>query len=503
MAGSVRARAIAFLLVAFVAAWVTTTAASANWLTRLGRASGEAGVAGRVAKLGSLEAAAAFLAKLPPKIEGQAAAFAAHLSHEGHWTFVNRAGEKFTAANADELKRVVATLAPAATGEGKIAIYIAEPAALAVPKSVAELPRGAELFVLSGQTPYRVVAASGGGYDVVLKPGLITSGAKPEALEETLFHTAKSLNKANIRLLALEPGGPQTLSYAPRLEAGSSRALIDVIDPAHLPNAFGRIKGQTAVIVGDIDGTGLKILTAGGGTRTIALPELYQAAANADVSLVILRSANARQPGGRNWLWIKSDVKAMDDALAAATFGDFLAAFARPSAPLRITSETSPFGRTSIVAIKESTGASTPSAMTSRVGDVLNDLASELAGKVVIESVKFDVPSRERQKELDLRIVPWLPSGVQWAYIVALLMGVIGSPVSRRWWQRVWPAEARAEYRNAAGYLAAKVTRAAAYLLLFMPVVSIAAMPWHVVERVIYWVKWPFVTWRRLRAKPA
>ena len=74
---------------------------------------------------------------------------------------------------------------------------------------------------------------------------------------------------------------------------------------------------------------------------------------------------------------------------------------------------------------------------------------------------------------------------------------------SRRWWQRVWPAEARAEYRNVAGYLAAKITRGAAYLLLFMPIVSIAAMPWHVVERVIYWVKWPFVTWRRLRAKPA
>ena len=129
--------------------------------------------------------------------------------------------------------------------------------------------------------------------------------------------------------------------------------------------------------------------------------------------------------------------------------------------------------------------------------------AGLIAGKVVIESVKFDVPSRERQQELDLRIVPWLPSGVQWAYIVALLMGVIGSPVSRRWWQRVWPAEARAEYRNAAGYFAAKITRAAAYLLLFMPVVSIAAMPWHVAERVIYWVKWPFVTWRRLRAKPA
>lgn len=498
---TVASLAVAFLVVLGLAA--SMEAASANWLTRLGRVSGEAGVAGRVAKLGHLESAAAFIAKLPPKIEGQGAALAAHLSHEGHWTFVNRAGEKFTAANADELKRVAATLAPAAGSEGKIAIYIADPAALATPKSIAELPRGAELFVLSGQTPYRVIAAANGSFDVVVRPGLITSGANVEALQETLFHVGKSLNKANIRLLALEPGGPQTLSYAPRMEAGSARALIDVIDPAHLPNAFSRIKGQTAVIVGDIDGTGLKILTSGGSQRTIALPELHQAAANADVSLVILRSPNARQPGGRNWLWIKSDVKAMDNAILAATFGDFLAAFARPSAPLRITSETSAYGRTSIVAIRDSAGAATPSAVTSRVSEALADLASEVAGQVVVESVKFDVPSRERQQELDLRLVPWLPSGVQWTYIVALMMGLIGSPVSRRWWQRVWPPEARADYRNVAGYLAAKTTRATAFLLLFMPVVAVVSMPWHLVERVIYWLKWPFVAWRRIFAKAA
>ncbi len=503
-------RAVRWLLVALALAALAAPAAieraSANWLTRITRHADDASVAGRVGKAGHLDAAAAFVAKLPPRIEGQGtalAALAAHLSHEGHWTFVNRAGEKFTAANADELKRVVATLVPGGGSDAKVALYIADPAALAMPKSVAELTRGADLFVLSGQKPYRVIAGAAGGYDIIVRPGLVTAGAKTAALEETLFHVSKPLNKANIRLLALEPGGPQTLSFAPRLETGSTRALIDVIDPAHLASAFSRIKGQTAVIVGDIDGTGLKILTSNGGTRSLSLPELYQAAAGADVSLVILRSPNARQPGGRNWLWMKADVKAIDEALVGATFGDFLAAFARPSAPLRISAEPSTYGRTSIVAIKESASASNVSAVTDKLGGILADVASGLAGKVVTESIKMDLPSRERQRELDLRIIPWLPSGVQWSYIVALLVGLIGSPVAARWWQRVWPAEDRGEYRNGAGYLAARAARGGVFLALFMPLVAIASAPWHVLERLIYWIKWPFATWRRLRANEA
>ncbi len=57
-----------------------------------------------------LTRAADYVARLPKPVKG--AALAAHATPEGHWKFVSREGEVFTAGNADELARVRSVLAP-------------------------------------------------------------------------------------------------------------------------------------------------------------------------------------------------------------------------------------------------------------------------------------------------------------------------------------------------------------------------------------------------------
>ena len=65
---------------------------------------------GTAAKRPALDLAAAQLKTFAATAKGPA--LAATVSQEGHWTFVNARGERFTAASPDELKRVVSALAP-------------------------------------------------------------------------------------------------------------------------------------------------------------------------------------------------------------------------------------------------------------------------------------------------------------------------------------------------------------------------------------------------------
>ena len=71
--------------------------------------------------------------------------------------------------------------------------------------------------------------------------------------------------------------------------------------------------------------------------------------------------------------------------------------------------------------------------------------------------------------------MPGVPSILQVGWLVLTAIGLAASPVARRWWVKVWPPEERAEYAVARGYVAAKVLRAAAFLLLFLPAVAVPA----------------------------
>src|SRR6185295_18301255 len=78
-----------------VAVLLPPVAAEANWLSKVMGAAEHAG--SRAAKFGTgaLENAATHVQALPPKAEG--AVLAAQATQEGHWRFVNRAGETLTA----------------------------------------------------------------------------------------------------------------------------------------------------------------------------------------------------------------------------------------------------------------------------------------------------------------------------------------------------------------------------------------------------------------------
>ncbi len=59
--------------------------------------------------------------------------------------------------------------------------------------------------------------------------------------DETVFQLGRPLNRSNIRVLALEPGGPQWLSFAPRFDPVTRHPQVDQVDPAALGGALRKL----------------------------------------------------------------------------------------------------------------------------------------------------------------------------------------------------------------------------------------------------------------------
>ena len=150
--------------------------AQANWLAKLARGAGEAGSeATRFGAVG-LERATAVIERLPATAKGSA--LAAHATPEGHWKFVNREGEVFTAGTPDELKRAVPTLLPEAAAGAKLAFYLDEDTVFGDRAVLRDLPEGSSLYVVAGRDSYALVRRSDAASDALfaaVRPHLVVA----------------------------------------------------------------------------------------------------------------------------------------------------------------------------------------------------------------------------------------------------------------------------------------------------------------------------------------
>ena len=476
--------------------------AQASWLAKVMGAAEQASP--RAAKLGTgtLDSAALHLRSVPAKADGSVA-LAAQATQEGHWRFVNKAGETFTAGTPEELKRVATVLLPEAKADAKLSLYVTEDTVFQHRAALKDLPKGTELFVVARSESYRILRRGEGAAERLfaeVRPNLVVELAGRKSFEEAIWQLARPLNKANVRVLALEPGGPSRLASAPRTDPATKRTMIDAIDPASLPAALGAVRGQTVLVTGRVDGRLLYVQPSSGPERSVLLPDLFRAAEEADVNLIVLRTASTpRQPGGRNWLWQKVEVRGLEQAMQHPRVADFLNALGGSNA--RMTVSATPSGRRTAIDIKPA--GEFPGAMQRPVGDLFSGIVSDLTGRVIATGLQASLRSAERQTELDQRLIPGIPSDFQAGYFVLVLLGLFGVPISRAWWRRLWPPEAAAEYAGRAGYWAARVVRGGAFLLFFLPLTAPVTAPLNLGRQVWEAVTAPARLWRRLTGRQA
>ncbi len=484
--------AILFLPVALLAGWLDRIAAPQQTPEK---------AAARPAP-GSFETVIAHVKGLPASSD--TAALAAEATPEGHWRFVNRAGEIFTVGTPDEMRRVLPVLYPRAKANARSAIYVAAFTAVAHRAAFKTLPAGAELFVVAGNAAYRLqrrVDAGGERFFAEVRANLLTEVTDRRAFDEAAWQLERPLARAKVRVLALEPGGPSTLHAWPRVEPGSGKAIVDAIDPATLPSAMGSVPGQTLVATGRIEGDRLFVQPSSGSERAVSLKALFTAANRADINFIVLQTATTpRQPGGRNWLWQRVDVHGLDAALQHASLADFLNGLGGSGRPFAAVAL--PLGERTVLDLM-ATGGPAGTSIRGQAADLLAQVASELTGKVTITGVQANLQSAARVRELRRRLVPGIASEVQLVYIALLFVGLIGIPVSGVWWSRIWPPELRSEYDRAAGYRAAQGIRGLAFVAVFVPLTAPVSAPYNLLAQIRDALLAPVRWWRFLSGRTA
>jgi hypothetical protein len=499
-----------FLLAASLLGATASQPAAADGLSQFRSSAGTSGA-------GGLDAAAAQLKTLAGSKKGPA--LAATVGQEGHWTFVNQRGEKFTAASPEELKRVVATLVPGlAEGTGtpgtvpgqipgqipgqtvgktsdasapdkRLTLLLTEDAVFDYRSWLKDLPQGADLRVVVDNQVLPLLirgdltrAEPAAALFAEIRRDLFVAVINRAQFDEVVWQLNRPLT-TSVRVLALEPGGPATLGAMPKLDATSRRPLIDRLDPLRVAEGIKALRGQTAIVVGRVEGKLLVVQGSRGPEQSVIVSDLVQAAEASDVNLVMLQSASARQPGARNWFWQASEVAGLETALARAQVSDLLSVLGAGERPLTITPSSSGAtvaGRVTLTAMRDSVPARLENVVpmaTDAMAGAIDDLMSGLTGKVTVTQAQLHLQSRQRATALQGRLVPSVPTGWIEGYVAALLLGLLGWRWTSAWWQRLWPQEARGDYAGVFGFRAAQAARAVLMMFVYLPVAGLLVLP--------------------------
>jgi hypothetical protein len=472
MRRTVRSSAVT-LLGLLLAASAAPDTAEANWLTKILENAGEIGSKGAPRGAQAFDrdlGRAVGHVKALPETTG-AVALAAEAGAEGHWRFVNRSGEVYTAGTADELLRVRDALLPG--GTGRLSLYLTPDTVFAQRALLGDLPADAELFIATRTGSHRILREAAEGGDRLyaeVRPGLRARLDSEDLFIETLVQLGQPLKPASLRIIALETGSADALTAVPRFDSATRMALIDRIDPHRLAGALHAVRGQTVVLTGRIEGNALMFVDAAGGEGALALDAVRQAARAADVNLLFVRAGTPRQPGGRNWLWQTAGIPGLDTALKQPTFGDFLVAIGPKDVPLTVTALRAGSGRVILEAVPPA-GPAAP--LTDTLTGWVDALAGDVMARIAVAGFEADLRDAARQVELDRRILPGIPSALQIGYLVAFAMGLLGLATAWRWWARIWPPEERGDYASGAGYAAARSVRTVLFGLVFLPLAGL------------------------------
>ena len=207
-------------------------------------------------------------------------------------------------------------------------------------------------------------------------------------------------------------------------------------------------------------------------TQGVSLQKLQQEAENKDINLVILESDKPR-------LVLEKISKAIKKAnknhiLPFDTTGDFFNLLRDPSnsKPIILRSSQSSARQ---VAIQ---WKATSNTLTDSTAKLSAEILSGIPLHLLLQSVKIHLPDKHRSQELNDRIIPGIPSWIQFYAIFSVILGFIAPGTSWRLWKNIWSLQQRNEYQYLLVFLLLWLLHRFLFLILFLPVLGGFSFVW-------------------------
>ena len=424
---------------------------------------------------GGLASALAVARQMTPR--AKAPVLALHVTPEGHFEFSTAAGESYTAGTSAELTRAAAVLMPGVvTGLRGATIVLSADSLFAGAEALRRLPDAASLHVAIAGQGFALERRAGGWLAVRIGRSLILAVEDKSELREAIAQLRRPIDARRVAVLsARETPERRPITTGQSVAASAGQVEVLPVDADRLAEAISALPRRTVLVTTKLVGQDARLELPSGRVMTVPIAELTAAARSADVDLIFLDTDPPRQQGGRTWLLGQVSIAGAERAGKARLFLDVLdpLAEARGGFDVRIAKQEA--GSVRLVAEPAAVRANGVTGWVGAAAEVADVLTGEFVGTLKPRAVVGQLVPETRRRELALRLVPGVPSLVQWVYAGLLLAGSLGWRTARVWWRGLWPLEKRGEYAGALGYFVARLVRFGAFVVFFLPLAGLPA----------------------------
>ena len=428
-------------------------------------------------------------------------AVAVHVTPEGHFEFAAPNGATYTAGTPAELARAATILLPATGAEttagtvaslSDVTAVLTTSSLFAGPDALKRLPAFKALMVLVDGSLYSADRRPGSRLAVRLSKSLTLIASDAGSFREAIAQLKRPIPSRRLDVLSAVETSPSSQAVA-MSPAGTGGVPIMPADVDRLSEAIASHQRRTMLLVARIEakraadpasaagvaGDELTIEPPSGRVRAVPLADLVAAARSADADFVVLDTDPPRQPGGRTWLYRGISITNADRAVKARSFADVLGPLAEARGGFDIEAVLDPSGSVRLDAFvppQPSAGlAGRLSEWLGTASEAADAVSTEIAGSLKPRAVRAYLVPEQRRRELARRLIPGVPSHVQWVYAAMMIVGLAGWRTARVWWRRVWPLEKPGEYASRVGWLIARGLRFAVFAFAFLPLAGLPA----------------------------
>jgi len=330
-------------------------------------------------------------------------------------------------------------------------------------KTLDTIPKKIPLFIKDKANKLYEIKRDG-GYKLKFK-NLEIKVSDKETLRDAFWFLKKPSHKKHPRLIQLTNSNEELAIKQYRHNPGIEKA-----DISHLMNTISRMTNQSLILAAKVKNGRLYTDNS---EVSIKMSEIKKVAVENDLQLTIISSDNTHKALSNISRKVKSEYK--DGKIQYQTNAEFLNKIAEASETKLIE-----------ISVTERVDSQLVVQWINREHELLAEKYSSPQIKtipfhVTLHSISIIQPDRERQKELDARIIENVNSWLQFYIISSTVLGFIAIGTSWRLWKKIWQPEKPLDSRWNVSYYLLLILHRLIFLILHLPLLGLFSFIWMVI----------------------